>query len=259
YGISGRDRLFGGKSRDWMWGNGGGDVIRGGDGADVLRGHEGEDRLMGGADGLDGDLVQYADAKQGVVVDLGRGRARGEGKDKLVGIENASGTYEIDVMIGNGKKNFFFGLFGSDLLRGGGGSDCLSPGGDDNRIFGGPGFDYYEGEGSNLGAPHMGCWPTSYEGDSTRRGLRIDLAEGTASNRFESTTLQGIEGVFGTYDIDEITGNAESNFLYGGPSSDVIKGLAGNDELDGGTGYDNLEGGEGTDGCLNGEVLMSCE
>ena len=91
-GGLGDDRVSGGAGgRDRVVGGHGSDTAMGGAGSrDVVRGDLGRDRLDGGAGGR--DIVSYADASRSVTVDLPRGVAKGDGRDRLRRFEQVIGS-----------------------------------------------------------------------------------------------------------------------------------------------------------------------
>ncbi|MBC6438279.1 MAG: hypothetical protein GDA52_09145 [Rhodobacteraceae bacterium] len=91
------------------------DYFRGGAGADKIYGRGGRDR------------VDYRDSKEGVTVSLVDGTVNSGGTaegDILYSIENIRGSRHADTLVGNGKNNYIRGEGGVDTLTGGGdGSD----------------------------------------------------------------------------------------------------------------------------------------
>jgi hypothetical protein len=85
-GSSGDDRMIGGRLPD---------TFMPGPGHDIVEGHG--DR--GGGDGVD-----YQTATRGVIVDLARGYARGQGYDRLFNIEDARGSMHGDVLLGSCRR-----------------------------------------------------------------------------------------------------------------------------------------------------------
>lgn len=166
-GEDGDDRLYGGGGDDIILGNDGRDLLSGGDGNDYLRGDAGDDRQYGddgddrlegglGSDLLDGgagsDTVEYFLSETGVVVNLAAGIAIERGAegasparivDHLVSIENATGGFFSDVLIGSASANRLTGDGGDDALYGGGGNDVLSGGSGNDRLEGGHGADRF--------------------------------------------------------------------------------------------------------------------
>lgn len=145
---AGDDLIRGGEGNDVLDGGEGDDAIQGGDGDDRLIGGLGDDFLFGGAgndtlvggegnDLLDGgegiDTVDYSAETDGVTVDLGTGKAHGDGigSDSLIGIENAIGGAGDDVLIGNDQANRLEGGAGNDRIVAGAGDTVLGGDGDD--------------------------------------------------------------------------------------------------------------------------------
>ncbi|AHE51937.1 calcium-binding protein [Sphingomonas sanxanigenens] len=225
-GGAGRDRLIGienvtGSAHDDMLtGNALSNTLVGGLGDDTLNGGLGNDVLDGGA-GI--DTASYADAALGVKVSLliAGAQTTGVGADRLIGIENLTGSAFDDALVGDNRANTLTGNAGNDLLNGGLGNDILN---------GGAGSD-----------------TASYDGARDR--VIVDLLktgpQSTASSG--SDTLISIENVIGTAFDDVITGNSQANHLSGGLGNDLLDGGSAADTLDGGNGNDTLIGGGGTD------------
>jgi uncharacterized repeat protein (TIGR01451 family) len=141
-GTAGSDRLVGTPADDVLCGLGGNDVLLGLDGADVLYGGSGKDRLLGGLgdDRFIGergvDTADFSRAARSVRANLARGRASGEGADRLRGVERLIGSRHRDVLRGARAANVLLGGRGADRLYGRGGRD---------RLRGGPGADYLSG------------------------------------------------------------------------------------------------------------------
>lgn len=145
---SGDDLIKGGEGDDLLDGGAGDDVLQGGDGNDrligglgddFLFGDAGNDTLIGGAgndllDGGDGiDTADYSTDTAGVTVDLGTGKATGDGsgRDTLAGIENVTGGSGNDVLIGNGQANVLDGGAGNDRIVAGAGDTAIGGAGND--------------------------------------------------------------------------------------------------------------------------------
>ena len=155
-GTAGNDRLAGTAGDDVVCGLGGNDVLSGLDGKDTLYGGSGKDKLVGGAgnDRLVGeagaDTAGFARAPRSIRANLVRGRASGDGADRLVGVERLTGSRYGDVLRGARGSNVLsggrgadrlYGLGGRDKLRGGPGADYLSGGPGRDRLYGGSGRD----------------------------------------------------------------------------------------------------------------------
>ena len=120
-GFGGDDTVHGGAGNDWFEGGGGTDDLRGDAGNDVLDGGAGNDVLRGGA-GI--DTASFYGV--GVSADLASGTAVGGAlidTDRLLGIENLSGTGYPDRLAGNGGANTLYGGGEADTLIGRGGAD----------------------------------------------------------------------------------------------------------------------------------------
>ena len=188
-GLGGNDVISGGSGNDRVDGGPGRDVVRGGDGVDQLFGRIGDDDIVGGA-GF--DLVRYDGAASGVGVDLGRGKATGEGSDALSLVEGIVGSANDDVLHAGPGANEIYGRGGRD------------------QIAGGRGFDY-----------------ARY--DLAGAGVSVDLAAGSSAGGEGSDAIVGIEGVIGSNFADSLVGDGADNQLGGRSGDDVIKGGRGTD------------------------------
>lgn len=195
------DILRGGNGKDELYGMGGNDIMDGGAGADLMDGGTGT------------DTATYETSQAGVTVDLASGTGRGgdaEG-DKLVSIENLTGSRFADRLIGDGGSNVLVGLAGADRLDGGGGVDRAS---------------YVASDA----------------------GVYVDLSAGYGKGgHAEGDTLTRIENVDGSSFDDTLIGDGGANTLNGGNGDDTLKGGGGADVLSGGMGNDVLMGGAGAD------------
>jgi Ca2+-binding RTX toxin-like protein len=223
-GGPGRDRVIGGSGEfNILRGNEGNDSLLGGVGFDILLGEAGNDRLDGG-EGIF-DRVSFFFSAAPVTADLNTGIAVGEGSDTIARIEDLEGSQHGDTLTGNAIDNFFFPLGGDDLVTGGDGLDLVA-------FFGAP-------------AP-------------VNANLTTGVATGDGTD-----TLVTIEDLVGTEHLagDDLTGDANQNFLFGIEGNDRIYGMEGDDFLDGGSESDTLDGGPHVvgDQCVNGEVLLDCE
>jgi Ca2+-binding RTX toxin-like protein len=252
----GADRFRGGPGKDFVRGAGGGDLLYGGKGNDWLTAMSGPDELWGGsrhdifepgpgADQIYGgrwrDTVFFEDAQRPLHVDLRTGRARGEGRDSLTGIENVHGVFGWpNQLIGDSGPNWLFGGAGAEVLRGLGGDDHLLGDGGRDRLRGGAGFDY-----------------AVVSNDIYR--IHVDLADGTFRELDSTYRLFGIEGVVGGNARDHIRGDDGDNVLLGGRGTDWLRGRAGDDVIKGGVGRDDLYGGRGVDRCRSGATTHACE
>ncbi len=256
-GGDGADTLTPSSDGNTLAGDAGDDTLTGGASPDLLNGGDGDDQLdgRGGDDGLDGglgsdtivgsdgrDRVSYTGRGRGVHVDLEGDRDDGEpGEGDLVdtSVENASGGFGSDELIGDERPNLLDGgQTGDDLLVGAGGDDYLllssylAAGLD--RAFGGDGNDRLEGGGELDGGA----------GDDILLGR--DLAD----------VLSGGEG------DDQLVGYRGRDRIDGGPGDDDIDARVGSyrpepRDLDPG---DEVDCGSGDDIAFpSDDVLSNCE
>jgi Ca2+-binding RTX toxin-like protein len=235
-GLAGDDSLLGSGGDDRIYGGIGADTIAGGTGNDILRGDAGADELLGG-DGT--DTAYYTESSVGVRVNLYTGiglQGTAEG-DRLVFVENLSGSAQADHLTGDNGLNKLYGAAANDALVGMAGNDALY-GGDGNDVLnGGAGNDRLDG---GVGSDRAYF--------STQTAITVNLSILTAQATGEGTdTLSGIEHVTSGNGSDRLTGNALGNSLIAGIGNDILSGVAGNDALYGGDGNDALNGGAGND------------
>jgi Ca2+-binding RTX toxin-like protein len=153
------------------------------------------------------------------------------GMDRLVSVENLTGSRFADWLSGSESANVLTGGEGNDTLSGNGGNDILNGGAGTDTMGGGAGNDIY--------------YVDAY-GDKAIE----NFAEGTDTviastsyklgDNIERLTLTGSANIYGYgNDLDNVvTGNAGANKLFG---------LAGNDTIDGKAGTDSMAGGLGND------------
>ena len=100
------------------------DLVLARSGNDMLVGYGSIDILLGSDDVDTIDYSYLNSTENGIFIDLRSGIAVSKGGDidLLSSIENAIGTVNNDVMLGNGLNNIFFGNGGSDIIDGRGGS-----------------------------------------------------------------------------------------------------------------------------------------
>lgn len=214
-GTEGSDRLSGTRRRDVIVARGGADEIRGRGGDDVICAGPGDDFIAPGkgddrvlaARGTD---IAVFGGSAGVTVDLAAGTARGQGRDRLSGVDWVFGTPGDDTIAGDDDFN---------VLAGGDGNDTLSGRGSLDLVEGGPGDDALDG-GDDFDVAIYWSAPSS---------VRVDLAAGTASGGDGNDTVAGFEATTGSEFDDVLVGDAQSNFLFG---------EGGNDALDGGAEFD---------------------
>jgi Ca2+-binding RTX toxin-like protein len=215
------------------------DTLTGSAFANIFTGNDGNDLLVGGLgnDTLDGgngiDTASYASATGLVKVSLlnaGFQSTISAGTDKLIGIENLTGSAYDDTLTGDGGNNVLTGNAGNDTLLGGLGDDTLT---------GGAGTD-----------------TTSYAGLAAV-SVNLSLAAAQNSGGGGMDTLSSIENVTGSSFDDILTGSAQINLILGGNGNDLIDGGSSNDTIDGGNNNDTLKGSGGDDTLTGGAGLDS--
>jgi Ca2+-binding RTX toxin-like protein len=206
------ENVIGSKFDDVLTGEAGVNTLRAGAGNDVLVGSGGGDIMDGGTGN---DLADYSNSDAAVTVNLVTGLGAGgfADGDKLIGIENLTGSKFNDMLVGDAGVNILNGGDGNDTLVGGAGSDTLN---------GGAGID-----------------TADY---SAACAVTINLVVGTAlSCNSEIDKLISIENIVGSKYNDTITGDATANKIFGGAGNDHFYGSGGGDFFDGGVGKDWID------------------
>lgn len=157
-GSSRRDVIVAGRGNDLIAGRGGADRICAGGGSDLIRGGRGGDLIRGGPDD---DRVGYESVRQGVRVDLRRGRTFGQGRDRLVSVNGVNGSRFADRIRGGDGSNLIYARPGDDLISGGRGNDYLVGGAGADRLVDRRGSNTllgYVGADTVAAGPHDGGW-----------------------------------------------------------------------------------------------------
>src|SRR5262245_25134672 len=197
-----------------LWGTDQIDTIRGSSVKNVLKGLGGDDSLFGGdgADRLEGgegaDGANYSGDPAAVNVTLATGSAvDGYGAtDRLISIENATGSSSNDTLTGNNQANTLRGGPGNDQIDGGAGNDVLS--GDDgtDTLVGGIGNDLCFVDVGDVVAGDPG-------NDTVSSSYSWTLATG-----LENLELQDV-----LFAVDG-RGNNAANFIYGNSEGNYLQG-----------------------------------
>lgn len=289
-GGLGDDFVSGGPGdRDTAVGDLGVDVVNGGGGdGDLVRGDYGYDLMIGGPGGHDVGSFAMAPAGRrggGVKASLARHRARGDGHDRLRGLEDLEGSAFKDVLSGNGRDNTIDGGPGNDRIGGRGGTDIA---------LGGPGSDRCRGFESEVSCGRQGepkararvyvdrtpgggsGFVVDAAGGPDRLRIAFDpplgLSVGTPSGIATSAGCLHAGGdptdaiCFGEEPVrhllvdlgpgrDRLTLGPGLDFIWsirvnGGSGNDVIRGGEGDDLLEAGPGSDRLYGRRGSDGLV---------
>ena len=219
--------------------------IRGSVGADSLTGDDYDNILIGGAgaDTLDGglgvDTVDYSASSAGVTISLA-GTAAGIGGDalgdRLIGIQDITGSAFNDVLGGND---------GSNRLAGGAGNDVLNGGGDNDTMIGGAGDDSYF-----VDSVAEVITENALEGNDLVSSS-LDYTLGANLERLTLTTSINLNGT-GNELNNILTGNSGASGNIGAAGNNILRGLAGNDTIYGMDGGDVLDGGVGNDSLIGG-------
>jgi Ca2+-binding RTX toxin-like protein len=219
-GRAGNDTLIGRGGRDFLSGQGADDVLRGGPGVDLAE-YYGQNHI---------DDLTYGPMR----VNLRTGRARGNGSDRLAGIEGATGSDGDDTMIGNNRANLFFWLYGgADIVMSHGGADFVDAGMGPDLLDGGGGNDalsFFDG----------------MRGRERRTPLTLHASGGTDS---DGDSLSGFHRFFGSANADVLVGDGARNVLVGYRGNDDLSGRGNDDLIIGGQGDDRADGGTGVDRC----------
>ena len=207
--------------------------------------------IGGGGNGAFG-VVQYADAKQGVVVNLSNAIINVGGAnvlsmtalDGLGGVDSfivqgdrfiIQGSDFNDYIRGsdNYSNTYLNGETGNDTIVGGLGSDALQGGAGADTLIGGAGNDVLDG-GAITDNRNGSDWNfTSYA--SSTSAVNVNLATGGVSD--------GLGGTDILVNINQVQGSAQADTLTGSSANmwfELFEGGAGDDALDGGLITDTL-------------------
>ncbi|MEI6640765.1 MAG: calcium-binding protein [Novosphingobium sp.] len=139
FALGGADRMFGNGGNDTLLGGAGNDSLFGGAGDDILDGGTGANLLNGGTGS---DTVSYVSASGAQTIDLRQTTAQTNG-DRLVGIENLTGSDFDDVFTAGRAASILLGGGGDDTLVGGARGDVLAGGTGNDLLTGGAGNDIF--------------------------------------------------------------------------------------------------------------------
>lgn len=238
-------------------GSGEGDILIGDSRNNILEGGAGGDRLDGG---IGSDTASYENSEVAVNLDLSVGKFSGGDAqgDRLVNIENLSGSEQDDVITGDSEDNTLRGLDGADRLRGKDGDDKIYAGEGNDTLEGGTGNDVLEGHEDDdklFGNEGNDALEGGTGNDTIEGGIGFDFLSGEGGNDSlvggaNNDTLNGgseDDRLFGDGGADRLNGGSENDLLDGGSENDLLVGNTGDDTLKGGSGNDTLVGGIDTD------------
>lgn len=220
YGNTVANRITGGTGNDTVWAGAGDDWMQGGAGNDLLNGSTGI------------DTADFADATSALTINLNIVVAQntgGSGSDRLIDVENVTGSNFNDTLTGNANNNVLMGGSGDDLLIGGAGNDTLDGG-----------YNIYTGGLTQT--PENDT--VSYAAATS--GITVSLQTSSAQNiggGQGNDTLNGLENVIATAYNDTLT-SSYTGKLIAGAGDDMLTingGSSGATHIaDGGTGTDTL-------------------
>jgi Ca2+-binding RTX toxin-like protein len=256
-------------------GSAGADTLASGAGDDNLQGGSGNDLLVGGAgaDTLDGgvgtaDVVSYAGASAGLVLDFSTSTFTGDAADDLLtNFEIYEGSAFADTMTSSVANTTFRGGTGDDLFvvdsasdvateNPGGGTDEVRTTSASYTLGANVEFLTFTGSGNFSGVGNASDnLLTGGGGDDTLAGaagadtlsggsgtdvatwssaVSVNLATGVHTGHAAGDVFGSIEVFLGSSGRDSLTGDSNSNNLQGGQGDDLIEGGGGGDTLDGG-------------------------
>jgi hypothetical protein len=212
------ENLTGSNFNDTLSGNAGDNYVSGGAGNDTLIATAGTDTLDGGTGS---NTADFRNATNGVTVSLALTTSQtvggGLGNDKIVNVENLTGSAFNDVLTGETGNNTVMGMGGDDTIFATSGQDTLDGGtGNNTANFSGYGFGVNVTTGS---------------------------AAAQALNGADTVKLLNIQNLTGTSFADTLTGDSGNNILIGGAGMDTLTGGGGTlDIYNGGLGNDTING-----------------
>lgn len=188
--------------------------------------------------------IDYGRAVRPMHVDLTRGIARGEGRDRIVGVRCVHASPGRDYVVGSPGSDYIEDWTGALRVNAMGGDDFVNGSEDDDVVKLGSGRDAYIGYRGNDRA-YGGQGPDDLSGED---GVDV-LHGGSGDDR-----LAGGPSCGSGYS-DPLQSDGSPNRLYGGAGDDLLVGDIGNDFLHGGPGEDRGFGQD--DGLL--DTLVSLE
>ncbi|HEY3432278.1 MAG TPA: calcium-binding protein [Rhodocyclaceae bacterium] len=228
-GSSLNDVLIGDANANTLSGVGGDDILEGMAGADVLDGGTGTNTasyehasasvvasLSAGTYGT----VSFTASASGGILNNGSAAAAGDaGGDRLVSIQNLTGSAFADILVGDANNNTLSGGDGNDTLQGMAGGDVLD---------GGTGTNTASYSAASVGV--IASLTTGSFGGATfsssSGGIHNDAAAAVAGDA-GGDTLISIVNLTGSAFNDTLIGDANNNVIEGGSGSDTIDGQGG--------------------------------
>jgi Ca2+-binding RTX toxin-like protein len=227
-GMDGNNVIHGGAGNDTLMGNG---ALFGDDGNDTFRASGWGTTVYDG--GAGSDTVDYSQAANGVVVDLGgslallgiqSGSLDSQGNlhshDSYSNIENITGSQHRDMIVGDNNDNAINGNGGDDALLGLGGNDTINGGDGDDMIEGGFGADTLDG----------GNGVNTLAYDMSTQGVVVNLANATASGGDAAgDVISNFQNIVGSGHDDVLVGSNANNVLVEQAGHNIMVGGGGQD------------------------------
>ena len=254
FGVSGNNILEGGSGNDLVFGGLGDDIIRGISGYNTLYGKAGNNQIIGGTnddiifagtgqDSIDGggglDTLKFeTGGTQGVVVNLGSDAYGGLAAESFINSYQNGGVNQVGTVT---NIQNIYGTSLSDTIRGSDERNEIYAGSANDTLIASLGNDEVHGDlGSDL---------LDFSLLTTTSGISVDLM--TQNNAVFSVGGTGYNQTL--FDIENITGTAQNDFIKGGLEVDnTFIGGSGNDTLYGIGGTNSLQGGIGDDTIFSG-------
>ncbi|QNJ06496.1 hemolysin-type calcium-binding repeat family protein [Synechococcus sp. MEDNS5] len=211
----GVEAATGNSSNNTLNGNSAHNTLEGGAGNDTLYGAAGNDTVNGGSGR---DTASFSSRSNRINLNTTRWQNTGDGRDRLISIENVNAGTGNDKVTGSRTHNTLNGQNGNDWLYGNLGNDTIN---------GGSGHD-----------------TAQFSSRSNRINLNTTRWQNTRDGRDRLISIENVNAGSGS---DVITGNRASNTLNGQAGNDRLYGEGGNDLLIGGGGKDRVWGQGGRD------------
>lgn len=216
------DILDGSGLDNFIFGAAGTDTLRGGYGNDILEGGQSNDRIDGG---VGKDTASYATSTALVFINLSDRKVERGGDaqgDRLIAIENITGSAHNDVITGDVNTNILRGGDGSDWLAGWHGDDIIHGGAGDDVIRGGHGADtIHGGEGNDT---------VDYQQSTSSVTVNLGNSWAETGGSAQGDAIFSIENIIGSTHRDFLTGDDGNNIIDGkGGDFDLLTGGGGAD------------------------------
>ena len=219
-GTGNSDSIVGSRGDDVLNGGAGDDLIFSGGGVDMIDGGTGEDALLDADFSPSTEDLHFNDIEP-ITSEFTFANGSAKNIEFLDGLTTGSGNDAIT-----------YSRYRNNTISTGAGNDTINPGLGQDNVDGGAGEDTLVIDYSSLDSMSGGFY--SYDSSS-------GYFSGYGISGFSSVYFSNIERL-------NVTGTANSDFIYGGSGSDIFQGGAGDDVISGGGGADTIDGGDGEDG-----------